>query len=105
MALLALSLSACDGTIEQNRARAASATFATAQAEPALEHCLAGKLSWLGTPAIIRGDSSTEIAFDSPYGTELLLTILPRPGGSQVELRMKHRNYLDHLSRAVQSCL
>lgn len=105
LAIVVLSLSGCEGTIDQNRARTPSATFVTRLSEPTLEHCLAGKLSWLGTPTIIRGDNSTEIAFDSPYGTALLLTIMPAGSGSRVELRMKHDNYLHHLSGTVESCL
>lgn len=104
-ALATIALSGCAGTIDQNRARPAAATFSTALAEPAVEHCLAGKLSWMGDPSVIRGEGSTEIAFNSPYGTELLVTILPVGSGSRLELRMKHRNYLDHLIRTVQSCI
>jgi hypothetical protein len=103
--LAVLALAGCEGTIAQNRVRTPSATFSSQHSEPTLEQCLAGNLSWAGDPSVIRGENSTEIAFSSVYGTELLLTIIPHAGGSTLELRMKHKNYLGHLSRAVEACL
>lgn len=103
--LTTIALAGCAGTIDQNRARTPSAVFTTRASEASLEHCLVGKLFFMGTPLVVHGEQSAEIAFNSDFGTELLVTISPAAGGSRIELRMKHRNYLGRMRRAVESCL
>ncbi|MGJ0508939.1 MAG: hypothetical protein ACR652_17785 [Methylocystis sp.] len=102
--LTCVALTGCAGTIEQNRSRPARATYTSLATEPALEHCLSGKLSWTGTPAIIHGDASTEIAFTTDYGTEPLITLRPLEQGTQVEVRLKHR-YLSKMRRDIEGCV
>lgn len=58
----------------------------------------------MGTPSVVRGDQGTEIAFTSEFGTELLVTIRPVGAASQLDLRLKHHNYLNHLRRDVEEC-
>lgn len=97
-------LAACAGTLDQNRERPPAATFVSHRPEAALEHCLAGALWFEGTPSIIPGEGSSEMAFTSDYGSELLLTLTPVTGATRIEVRLKHRNYLNHIGRAIDGC-
>jgi hypothetical protein len=48
---------------------------------------LAGNLSWTGTPTIIHGEGSTELAFSAGGSTAVLVTLRPQTTGTQVEVR------------------
>lgn len=102
--IAAVAVAGCAGTIEQNRARSARAAYVSPRTELALEHCLAGKLSWTGTPSIIHGENETELAFTSDYGTEPLITLRPLASGTKVEVRFRH-GYVRKMRLGVEECV
>ena len=48
---------------------------------------MAGNLSWIAQPAIVRGERATELAFGTGGSTALLVSLKPGQGGTQVEVR------------------
>ena len=87
VAVMAILASGCTTTIREMREHSVRASYVSPRSEGALEHCLAGNLSWVSNPAIIHGESSTELSFGSGGSIALLVTLAPTDGGTKVEVR------------------
>ena len=76
-------------TVKEMREHAPNATYHSARSALALEHCLAGNLSWAAQPSIIRGEGTTELAYGQGDATAILITLIPETAGTRVEAREK----------------
>jgi hypothetical protein len=76
-------------TVKEMREHAPNATYHSSRSSAALEHCLAGSLSWAAQPSIIHGEGTTELAYGQGDATAVLVTLIPEGGGTQVEAREK----------------
>jgi hypothetical protein len=81
-----LLLSGCT-TISEMRDHSPRASYFSEQSPAALEHCLAGRLSWIAAPSIIRGEGETEIAFYGSGGANVLVSLRPESNGTRVQVR------------------
>lgn len=98
-------LAGCATTIEKTRSMPVLATYAAAKSPDALEHCIAGKLSWLAEPSVIRGEGEREIAFQYRGVTSLLLRLSAAANGS-TDVQVRGRVGLHgRVKRDVEACL
>lgn len=65
---------------------------------------MAGNLSWIAQPTIIRGERATELAFGSGGSTALLVSLIPGPTGTQVEVR-ELLTYGRRVRNNVEACV
>lgn len=102
--LTLLALTGCVHTLDEIRAAEPRASYQSARSVPALEQCLAGKLSWASLPSIVHGETSSEMTFGAPGDADLLITLRPLSSGTGVEVRERHQ-YLSKVRRDVEACL
>lgn len=77
----------CTTTVREIRQHEPRATYTSARSSAALEACIAGSLSWAGTPAIVHGEGFTELAFGSGGSTAVLVSLKPQAAGTEIEVR------------------
>ena len=93
-------LAACATTPASIRTSEPKAVYSTSKPEPALEQCLAESLSFLGGPAIVKGEASTSLQFGTGGITSLIVDLSP----SSVTVRSGYP-YAANLRSKVQACL
>lgn len=103
-ALLAMLLSACTTIRELRENHAPRATYKSTKSSAALEQCLAERLSWAGTPSIIRGELNTQIAIMDRGSAVIMATIIPGSSGQTVEARQLI-TYGARVRRNFESCI
>lgn len=90
LAAVGLMTAGCGTTIREMRDHEPRALYVSNRSMPALEQCLAERLSWIAMPSIIRGEKYTNVAFGSPGQMAVLVTLHPEgPARTRIEVRQK----------------
>lgn len=85
--LAAFAVIGCGTTIRELRDHPPRAVYSSARSVPALEQCLAERLSWIDNPSVIRGETYTQVVFGSGGKTALSVTLMPAAARTTVEVR------------------
>lgn len=105
LVLVFLLLSGCTTTIGEMRANhQPRATYQSAKSSDELGQCIAERLSWAGTPSVIRGEDSTQIAIMATGGATIMVTLVPAATGQTVEVRQL-LTYSPRVRKNVESCV
>ena len=101
----ALTVGGCSTTIrEMADNHPPRAVYHSTKSEAALEQCLGERMSWLGAPSILHGETSTEIAFGGGGTTAVLVTLRRGTADSTVEVRQL-LTYGARVKHNVESCI
>jgi hypothetical protein len=99
----ALLMTACT-TMTEMQTASPRATYRSPKSSAALEECIAGRLSWLVMPSVVRGPNRTTIAFGSSGSTVLTVTLSSVDKETLVEVRQK-LTYGVRVKNNVEGCL
>jgi hypothetical protein len=100
LTLLTIVVTGCSTTIKELREHPVRMTYVSERSAPALEQCLAGNLSWIASPSVVRGETSSEVAL----GNALLVTLSPMLEGTQVQVR-ELLTYGKRVRNNVEACV
>lgn len=100
---VAVSLAGCT-TIDEMRSHEPKGSYLSSRSAPALEECLATRLSYIDPPSVIRGERETTVSFGFGLTTDAAITLRPEGSATRVEVRTV-LPYKGRFRSTVENCV